>query len=839
VAGCPHTSRSVAWSALRAHNRVLEPELKPETWVRIRQVFERAVALAENDQSRFLEKACGGEPEVRQEVERLLSEDGAASDFLEPLVPGVLDFAGDPRVLAEGSRLGPYEIRRVLASGGMGTVYEALQDKPRRSVALKTLRHGFGSVSRRRRFEFEAEVLGTLRHPGIAQIYASDTHDDAGRDFPYFAMEYVEGARDLLQYAGEQRLSLRERIELFIEVCDAVHHGHVKGVVHRDLKPGNILVDREGRPKVIDFGVARATAPALRAAAAETREGQLVGTLHYMSPEQLTSREVDTRSDGYSLGCILHELLTGTPPHDFGDLPIAAIARALEEAEPRRPENLSPDLGWIVLKCLQVDLERRYPSVSDLATDLRRYLRNEPVLAGPPSATYRFRKFVRRQRLAIATGLAVLTALSVGLARAELARRETVAALTLAEDEAARARATLEFFERAVESVDPQESGPDVLLSDVLLTMAERAEEELTDRPRLELSIRAAVGRSLGTIGRTQEAVPQLERALALHATLPDSDALELARARHDLGTLLQVAGRLDEAEPLLLAALEGWRAASEEDVGKHLATINRLGTLWQQMGRYDEGAVMLERGVALAAHTRADDDREALMTRANLAMIRRDQGRLDEGLVIIREVVETCRRARGSEHPDTVLWELHLASLLLSAGELEEGEDALLGSLDVALAQFGVDHPYALQIHTLLGSLYDAQGRFADAAAFLSDMLPLMESSLGEAHPSTLLTTHNLGICLFKAQDMDRAELVLQLSLERHRNADRLATPRTVDNLSKLQTILTQAGRWDEVDAVIGKVRADLAGEDEDLVRRIDELREAVRVSRPPAIGD
>lgn len=320
-------------------------------------------------------------------------------------------------------RVGQYHIKRVIATGGMGTVYEAAQEHPRRTVAVKVMKPGVTSRSALRRFEYEAQVLARLRHPGIAQVYDAGTHRDETGEVPFFAMEYIPNAQSITRYASEKKLGTRERLVLFTQVCDAIHHGHQKGIIHRDLKPSNLLVDSSGQVKIIDFGVARSTDSDMAVTALQTAVGELVGTLRYMSPEQCAGdpQDIDTRSDVYSLGVVLYELLTGTFPYDLEHTPLWDAPRVIRE-EPAAPprtvdKSLGGDLGTIILKPLEKDRARRYQSASALAEDIERFLGNEPISARPPSAIYQFRKFVRRRRLPLATCVVLLLALGFALDR--------------------------------------------------------------------------------------------------------------------------------------------------------------------------------------------------------------------------------------------------------------------------------------------------------------------------------------------------------------------------------------------------------------------------------------
>ena len=387
---------------------------------RAMEVFEAALEKPAGERDAFIDAACGGDAALRAEVESLLQADAAAAGFLEPPsapAPPPADTA-DPLV---GTKIGRYHIHRLIAAGGMGRVYEAVQDEPHRTVALKLLHLGMASRSALQRFRHESEILGRLRHPGIAQIYEAGTQGGE-RGAPYFAMEYIPGARSITQYAADATLSTRARLSLFIQVCDAVQAGHQRGVIHRDLKPANILVDEHGQPKLIDFGVARATDADMTIATLQTDVGELVGTLRYMSPEQCEgdAGELDTRSDVYALGVVLYELLTGQLPYDLSTTSPFDVPRVIREQEPRRLSAvnrvLRGDIETIVLKALEKAREHRYQSVPDLQRDLEHYLAGEPIEAKRGRRWYVLCKTLRRHRVAVLVAAAFVLVVTAALA---------------------------------------------------------------------------------------------------------------------------------------------------------------------------------------------------------------------------------------------------------------------------------------------------------------------------------------------------------------------------------------------------------------------------------------
>ena len=401
---------------------------------RVEQVFGEAIELAPDVRKAYLDRACRGDDALRREVESLLAHHhdepdafsdnqagvgyrllGAATPATGP-TPDSRDAAGSPVPIPE--IIGKYRVLERIGEGGMGTVYLAEQEHPRRRVALKMIRAGIMSRSMLRRFQFEADVLGRLQHSGIAQIHEAGEVDTPSGPRPYFAMEYVQGTA-LRAYAERHHLGTRSRLELLARICEAVHHAHQHGIVHRDLKPDNVLVvDRTavtavggaaefaelGQPKVLDFGVALATDSDLQMTTLRTDVGQLVGTLTYMSPEQVAgdSRQLDIRSDIYALGVMLYELLAGKPPFDLRHKSIPEAARMIREGEPMRLGAVRSvfrgDIDAIACKALENDRRRRFQSAAEMATDIRHYLAHEPITAHPPSTFYQLSKFARRNK---------------------------------------------------------------------------------------------------------------------------------------------------------------------------------------------------------------------------------------------------------------------------------------------------------------------------------------------------------------------------------------------------------------------------------------------------------
>ncbi len=606
----------------------------PDEWAEIERIFGAACRLAGAERSAFLENACRQQPALRAEVDSLLSCHDSASRFLEVgearssppqltrlgemLSIGTDSMDPDSIDTLVGTRIGSCRITRLIARGGMGVVYEATQETPHREVAVKVLRAGFDTPSLLRRFEYEAEVLGHLSHPGIAQVYEVGTFDSGGgRRTPYFVMELVSEARTLAQYVEAEKPELRERLRLFTETCGAVHHGHQKGIVHRDLKPANILVDAAGHVKVIDFGVARATGSELAPATLQTSLGQIIGTLPYMSPEQCKgdSRDIDVRSDVYSLGVVLYELLCGRLPYEIESSAIHEAVRVIQEVRPHRPSTtrveLRGDLETIVLKALEKDRERRFTSAAELAEDIRSFLHHQPIKARPPSLIYNVRLFAHRHKLAF--GAACVAALSLILAtivslvfwrQAEVARG--LESLRAAKEQAARERAERLFtggkslaawvlgeLDNRVASLAGSTPVRKGLIENVQRYLETLSKDAVGDK-ELERDIARAwerIGRVQGApaemnLGQPRQAVESCRRALVIFERLskesPESVTAQIDQALSSqlLAEVLQATGATQEHLELLLKSKALLESACKHDEVAPLAHANLAGCL-------------------------------------------------------------------------------------------------------------------------------------------------------------------------------------------------------------------------------------------------------------------
>jgi serine/threonine protein kinase/tetratricopeptide (TPR) repeat protein len=767
--------------------------------------LERETAAA---RAAYLDAACAGEPDLRARVEALLRAHERPGPFLEPDATGPP--AAGPRESdtapyggpfeGPGATIGPYRLLQVIGEGGMGTVYMAEQAEPvRRRVALKVVRAGLDGRQILARFEAERQALALMDHPNIARVLDAGATPD-GR--PYFAMELVKGV-PITQFCDERRLPPRERIDLFVAVCQAVQHAHQKGVIHRDLKPSNVLValyDDRPVPKVIDFGIAKATGTKLADQTIFTEFGAVIGTLEYMSPEQaqLNQLDVDTRSDVYSLGVLLYELLTGTTPIDrkaLGRAAVLEVLRQVREAETPRPSQrlstaaglatiaaargLDPgklsglvrgDLDWIVMKALEKDRSRRYETANALARDLQRHLAGEDVEACPPSASYRLRKFARRHRVALSVGatiaatLVVATAVSTWQAiRATRAERDAVEAAEIE-------RLTSHFFidnllgnadiaRQAMGEIAPD---PDIKVRTLVDRAAARVDEELAGQPLLEAAVRRMIGRVYTVIGLPEAAKPFLERADAIH--------------REQLG----------------------------EEHPSTLRTAAELAVVEADLHQFDRAVARLRRVQAIVARTQGEASQQAVVTLANLAKVVDAADRHDEAVALSRRALDLAARSPELHRSQRAVLQNNLGLALLGVGDEAEAEAVLRDALSEAVADLGEGHPMAPLLRNNLSLLQNQSGRNAEAERSARAALDGARRLYGESHPYTLAAMQNLGVALREQNRLDEAEAILR---EKHRLAADAHGPDSlpaVYGATELAVVLRRRGRPAEAEAML-----------------------------------
>ena len=634
--------------------------------------------------------------------------------------------------------IGRYRILRLLGEGGMGAVYEAEQDQPRRTVALKVIKPGHASPELLRRFEQESQALGRLQHPGIAQIYEAGAADTAFGRQPWFAMELIHG-QTLRVWAEAHRPNTRQRLEIIAKICEAVHHAHQRGLIHRDLKPGNILVDDTGQPKILDFGVARVTDSDAQATL-QTDMGQLVGTLAYMSPEQVLGDplELDTRSDVYALGVILYELLAGGLPYKLDQ----KLHRALQTIREEDPTPLSSidrvyrgDVETIVAKALEKDKLRRYASAVELAADIRRYLGDEPIVARPASVSYQLQKFTQRHKALAASVAAVFLILA---AATVVSTRSAVRA----NQEAATANALNDFLQNdllAQARSETQSGGrakpdPDLKVRTALDRAAERITGKFDRQPEVEAAIRDTVGKTYIDLGLFAEAMKQLERAVELHRRVLGPENPKTLDTANRLGEAAWRGGLHAEAESLLNQALQIERRVLGPEHPQTLSSMNLLAGVYIDSGKYPQAEALYQQTLEIRRRVVGPEHPDTLASMSTLVGYYYRESKYAQGEALGEETVQIERRVLGPEHPDTLKSMNNLAVAYDGQGKYAQAEALDSQALEIRRRVFGPEHPYTLLLMNNLANVYAEEGKYAQAEALQSQALEIKRRARSRA---------------------------------------------------------------------------------------------------------
>jgi len=739
-------------------------------------------------------------------------------------------------------RVGPYRILRTVGQGGMGVVYEAEQETPvRRTVALKLIKRGLLTREVLARFDSERQALALMNHPNIARVYDAGATPE-GR--PYFAMEYVQGI-PITEYCDRHRLGIRDRLRLFVSVCEGVQHAHQKGIIHRDIKPSNILVSTQDDariPKIIDFGVAKAASQRLTGRTAHTELGQVIGTPEYMSPEQAdkTNLDIDTRTDVYSLGVVLYELLSGHHPLDLRQAGLAEIQRRLLEEDPPRPSSritrsgadstlpatnrradvrslgraIAGDLDWITMKAIEKDRVRRYETAQALALDVLRHLNDEPVLAGPPSGLYRARKMFRRHRAVFVASAAVVVVLMAGvvgtswaLLRARRAERQVAAEAVEARRQTAIAEAVNGFLNNdllaAAAPSAARGRGKDVTMRQALDVAAERIDRasqgtgRFASEPLVEAGIRTTIGFTYVSLGEFAAAEPHLRRALESRRSVLGGDHQETVRAMNRLADLYWRQGRLDLAEPLFREALDVARRRLGDDHEDTMAYEMNLANVLRGRGRFRDAEPLYEHTLATRLRVLGPDNRNTLDAMGNLANHYQETGRYDKAEALHRRGLDTRRRVFGPKAPGTLSEMNNLANDLALLGRYEEAGILMRETLALKTEIYGAGHPSTLNTVDGLGGLSESLGHDAEAEAFHRRALEGRTKALGPDHARTLESSQQLADVL--------------VNLGRYAEAERLAADAAARALATLgeRHLVTVAAYGTRARALMGLGRA------------------------------
>jgi eukaryotic-like serine/threonine-protein kinase len=851
----------------------------------VKALFLELAAIDEpTERAARLRERCGADSELLARVNALLAANDRAvmsegtgtfsSDPIGNSEARTADFPGRDEQI--GAILaGKYKLMEEIGEGGMGSVYMALQTEPvKRAVAVKVIKAGMDSKAVLARFEAERQALAMMDHPNIARVLDAGT-TESGR--PFFVMELVKGL-PITQYCDEQKLTPRRRLELFIPVCQAIQHAHQKGVIHRDIKPSNVLIalyDDRPVPKVIDFGVSKAAGQSLTDKTLMTGFGAVVGTPEYMSPEQasLNNLDVDTRSDVYSLGVLLYELLTGTTPVDrksLGRAAVLEVLRIVREEEPPRPSAklstidalasvaanrgtepaklsklLKGELDWVVLKALEKNRARRYDTANGLARDIQRYLADEIVEARPQSTGYRIRKFVKRHRGQVVAAGLVLFALvagiagtTVGLIRAENRRVEAESARIEAEraraneaeqreaagrneraaiEERKIADAINQFFQNDIlrqadarfQAERSANVNPNLTVREALDRASERIGHRFRGQPLIEASIRTAIAEGYLGIGDAEKAIRHLERSRSILAAQRGEEHYETLACRRRLVGAYVMANRPADARTLGEETLSLLRSRYGASDPQALMLMNLLGMAHLDLRAPKKALELYEELLRIDTSRRGAEHADVLTVMNNLAIAYERVGRMDEARALHESSLEKRRTTLGPGHPDTLMTMNNLGTLYWRTGRLDRSIPLFEEAVRLRELKIGADHPYAIRSLANLGINYRDAGRLPEAIAALEEAVRLGRQRTGPDVVNHFQTVQILAEVYTDVSDHQKAEPLFRYLLD---TASRKLGPQSTAAASwsaRLGLNLLSQNRADEAEPLI---RASLA---------------------------
>ncbi|MHC5108904.1 MAG: tetratricopeptide repeat protein [Planctomycetota bacterium] len=738
-----------------------------------------------------------------------------------------------------GQMIGRYKLLEQIGEGGFGTVWVAEQKEPvKRRVALKIIKLGMDTKQVIARFEAERQALAMMDHPNIAKVFDAGA-TETGR--PYFVMEYVRGV-GIVEYCDTEKSDTRARLDLFTKVCHAIQHAHQKGIIHRDIKPSNVLItlhDGVPLPKVIDFGIAKATNAELTQKTVYTEHRQMIGTPAYMSPEQaeMSGLDIDTRSDVYSLGVLLYEMLTGTTPFDSQSLMEAGLAemmRIIREVEPHKPSTrlstlgetasraaeqrrteigklgtlLRGDLDWIVMKCLEKDRTRRYETASGLAADIVRHLGDEPVVAGPPSTGYRVRKFVKRNRVAVIAGSMVAIALLLGIAGTTggllwaLNQKERATSAELAtQRELTRAKEVKRLITEMLANVSPaMAQGADItVLKRILDDTARRLTRgEIADE-LISAELHNVIGVVYRDLGLGELAERHIPIALETRTRLLGQEHPLTLQSRYEQLALDADQRRVANMETTALDLLEMCKRVLGPEHPDTLRSMEALTRLYGGLGRLEEAEPLLERTLEARKRVLGNEHRDTLTSLSQMGYLYDQLGRTAEAEELIREALELRARALGDDHPDTLISMQNLMRFLQIQGRYEEAEPVLKDLTNRARRVLGNHHQDVLELTSDLNQLYIKLERYDDACAAYEAELQIRRDTQGDQHPRTLQTMRALAGAYLKLERYNDACAAYEAELQIRRDTQGVEHPRTWQTMRALAGAYLKVERDDE----------------------------------------
>ncbi|MGA7524463.1 MAG: serine/threonine-protein kinase [Acidobacteriaceae bacterium] len=802
----------------------------PDEWKLVKELFDAALDEEPARRLSFLQQRCS-DANVRAEVERLLAEHEEAGEFLS--APAIGEPTPDEVLAPPKRKIDSYDLLELIGEGGMGEVWLAEQKEPvRRRVAIKLIKAGMDTREVVARFESERQALALMDHPAIAKVFDAGSTAE-GR--PYFVMEYVAGT-PITTYCDRHKLTTRRRLELFVQVCEGVQHAHQKAIIHRDLKPSNILVteiDGKPMPRIIDFGLAKATAQRLTDASIYTRVGAVLGTIDYMSPEQADSggEDIDTRTDVYSLGVVLYQLLAGALPLDLKKLAQEEMLRRLREQDVLRPSSriltqggdsaitaqnrgtdpsslmrqLRGDPDAVSLKALEKDRKRRYGSPSELAEDIGRYLRNEPVSAHVPSAGYRAGKYIRRHRLGVAISAAAVLLLAGAAITEAIQLRRITQERDHANRERERADRVTQFMTSMFKVSNPSESrGKTITAREILDKASSDIGTSLTKDPELQAEMLHVMGDVYDNLGLYPRAQSLQTQSMEIRQRVLGPAHPETLESKNSLANVLAQEGHYAEAEKLNRENLDLRRRVLGPEHSDTLRSMNDLAIDLKEEGHYAEAEKLDRQTLDLRRRILGPEDPDTLGSMNDLANDLSDEGHYAEAEKLYREALDIDRRVLGPEHPRTLGSMNDLAMNLKEEGNYAEAEKLYREALDIDRRVLGPEHPDTLYTMDNLANDLSDEGHYAEAEKLYREELEVDRRVFGPEYRETLNAMGNLAMLMTQEGHYSEAEKLNRETLDIERRVLGPEHPYTAVVAYNLACILGHENRRSEALSVL-----------------------------------
>lgn len=846
-------------------------------WQQIKKIFSKAIELDGGEREQFLRQSCKNDPGILQEVESLIRAHEAQGP-LDQSIDEIKSTAisGWNQADRQGAIVGPYKIRKELGRGGMGNVYlaERVDEQFRQQVALKLLHTGFTNENQIRRFLAERQILASLNHDNIAGLLDGGITEHGQ---PWFAMEYVEG-QSIDQFCNSRRLTVHQRLELFLNVCKTIGYAHRQLVVHRDLKPSNIMVKKDGTVKLLDFGIAKVLNrdDVNPEQAPVTKTGLLPLTPAYASPEQVKGEVVTTASDIYQLGMILYELLSGRRPYDVTGRTPSELEEIICEQEPTRPstaitqhsenntgspatpvpegaghpseprllqKKLRGDLDTIILKALRKEPGRRYSSAEQFAEDIERYLAGLPVTAHPDSHSYRIRKFIRRHKIGVASIAAFVLLLAGYAVTITWHSQRTHAALEQARQEAAKAEQVTGFLMGMFESGRPGEMPSDNITARELLDRGIEEANRLDDQPEIQAQMYEVVGRVNLSLGQFNKAESPLEKSLEIRKAHFGAHHPETARSLHHMGLYHHRTGDYKKADRLIREALDIRQSYfGNEDIAV-ASSLNSLADLLHSTGNYDEAETIYRQVLPLRRELLGEEHHDVNSTLYRLGNLLQDLGRYDEAEEKLKQSIELTKKLKGERHLDTASNMISLALLLRNQGKLSEAEQMNRQGLEIYREVLDEDHPYiAAAINNLAVILYDSE-EYDQAIPLYYEALERYRAMLGNEHAGIATMIDNLGAAYSRSGNLRQAETLYSESLAMRLNLLEPEHPDVARSMNNLGSVLRRMGQLEESEHFLTQAidirRSKLGKNHPALARSMTHLARVYREQNKPGIAE